>query len=220
MKGLSDELEVGKQIQITRELQPEEYLASQILDKIDDDRLVIAGPIKKSNLILIHTGDLIDIYITSKNIGIYSFTAKVLSREYSPVYTIMIERISEVKRTQKRKYFRLPLEIEVEKEHGVVKNYKFKSHKEKCKAKDLSGGGMKIFCNHRPNINDEVFCNFKINDLPIKTKAIVRRVEKLDAFNYKYAIGVSFEDIDESDKDEIIKYLFEQQRILRNKGLI
>lgn len=222
MKSLSEIIEVGKRIQIVRlEIgNKDEYLISQILDIHSETKITIAGPIKKNILISIHKGELINLYFTVENIGSYSFTAKVISRKDSPVYTLNIEKISEIIKIQQREYFRLPLGMEVNKSHKIIKNHKLETYSEKTEAKDISGGGMRINCNYKHEKNDKINCSFKVENKTIKTDAIIKRVEEIDTFDYKYGIGVAFLDIDERDKDEIIRYIFNQQRILRNKGMI
>lgn len=220
IKSLPKEIKVGKQIQILKTNKKGAYLVSQILDIINDEEIVISGPIKKNNLIFVHKGELIKLHFTVENRGVYYFTAKVLSKEYSPIYTLTIERISEINKIQNREYFRLLSGLPVDKEHQVFKNGAMDSYKEKCKAKDISGGGMKIYCNFEHKLNDLIYCIIEIEDLMIKTKAIVKRVERIDTFDYEYSIGVFFLGMKESNRDEIIRYIFERQRILRYKGLI
>lgn len=220
MEFLSKEIEVGKKIQITRQINEEEYLASQILDIISEKEIIISGPIKKNNLVFVHRDEVIKLYFTVENKGIYSFAAKVLSREQSPVYTLRVERVSKIIKIQKRKHYRLFSGLKVVKQHSISENGHMDIYKENCEARDISGGGMRIYCNYKHKLNDEVHCSFEIENLNIATKAIVKRVEEIDTFDYKYSIGVSFLDIEEWSRDEIIKYVFEQQRILRNKGLM
>ncbi len=221
MKSISGEIEIGSRIQISRKIMKnEEYFKSQILDILDEKTLLISGPIKKSELILIHTGDLINIYYTVENKGVYSYTAKVLSRKNSPIYSLKIERVSDIKRNQQREHFRLFLGVDVKKTHEVAEGINIIEYEEECETKDISGGGMRLYCNYEHKLNDKVRCNFKIENHNIEVYAHVKRIEEIDSFNYKYSIGIAFIDIKEDDRDEIIKYIFEQQRILRNKGLI
>lgn len=221
MSSSSEEIKLGKKLRLSKKSnEVQEYYTSQVLDVIDEKVFLIGGPIKKSQLILIHSGDIINISYIVENKGIYSFDAKVLSRESSPIYTLKVERISKIKKNQQRKHFRLCLKKDVKKIHEIENNNECVIYKEKCKSKDISGGGMRLYCNYRHRLGDEVICRFKIEDSEVNVKAIVKRIKELDSFNYKYSIGVSFVDIGEADRDDLIRYIFEKQRILRNKGLI
>lgn len=218
MKDIQDFLDVGKKISIFRYNTNKEY-PSQILDIIDSDKIVIRGPIKRSNYISIHLDEEIRISYYVENKGKYSFTAKVISRKLSSMYTLTIKKISETKVVQLREYFRLPIAIKVKKKHEVNFN-DIELLTEVCETKDISGGGMKLNCNYKHQLGDIVTCSFELSDTIIELKGKIVRVEKVDVFYYKYSISIAFEDISEVDRDIIIGYIFEQQRILRSKGLI
>ena len=217
---LSEDIKIGDKIRIVKKDTDNDYLASQILDRIDEDKICISGPINKSNLVFIHKDDLISLFYTVKDKGIFSYTAKVISRELTPIYTLQIERVSKILKIQKREHFRLMIGLDVEKEHKLYINGEKQTHNEKCEAKDISGGGMRIYCNFKHEINDKLYCKIKIEDEEIKVNAIVKRIDKIDTFDFEYSLGVSFLEIEELSRDTIIRYIFEQQRILRNKGLI
>ena len=218
--NLFEDIEIGKRIKIVKKTKDDEFLASQILDIVGEEHVVVSGPIKKSDFIFIHKDELIELYYTVKDKGIFSYTAKVISREFSPVYTLKLERISKINRVQQREHFRLLIGLPLKKEHEVYINGNKETHKEECEAKDISGGGLRIYCNYKHKINDKIACTIEIENKDININGIVRRIEEIDTFDFEYSLGVSFVEIEESSRDTIIKYIFEQQRILRNKGLI
>lgn len=220
MKSLSDQINVGDKIKIMRMNYEDTWFPSQVLDIITDKEFIISGPIKKNNLIFIHKGEEIRLCYMVEDKGKFFFTAKVQSMDHSKVYTLKVQRISDISRIQQREYFRLWSTLEVNKKHWVSKDHMIDEFDERCDARDISGGGMKLYCNFKHTIGDSVSCIIKINSLIIETKAIVKRVDEVDTFDYKYSVGVSFLEMEESNRDAIIKYIFEQQRILRDKGLI
>lgn len=217
---LFEDIEIGKRIKIVKKSKDDDYLASQVLDIIEEKYIVISGPIKRSDFIFIHKDDLIELYYTVKDKGIFSYTAKVISREFSPVYTLKTERVSKINKIQQREHYRLLIGLPVEKEHEIYINGKKEIYKEQCEAKDISGGGMRIYSNYKHKLDDEIYCKIKIEDEIININALVKRVEEIDTFDFEYSLGVSFLEIEELSRDTIISYIFEQQRILRNKGLI
>ena len=218
--SISDDIKIGKKIKIVQKDIEKKYLASQVLDIIDEDTIVISGPIKQSNWVFIHKDDLIEIYYTVKDKGIFSYKAKVISRELSPIYKLKIERVSKINKIQKREHFRLLIGLDLEKEHEIYINGEKQIYNEKCEAKDISGGGIRIYCNYQHKLGDKIRCKIKIENETININAIVKRIQEIDAFDFEYSIGVSFIEIEELNRDIIIKYIFDQQRILRNKGLI
>lgn len=218
--NISNDFKIGEKIKITRKNREDEHLGSQILDIIDKNTIVISGPIKKNNLVFIHKEDLINLYYTVKDKGIFFYTAKVISREISPIYKLKVERISDITKIQKREHFRLLVGLKLEKEHYIYIKGERQAYMENCEAKDISGGGMRIYCNFKHRLGDEIYCRIKIKDEEININGVVKRIEEVDAFDFKYSLGVSFIEIEELSRDTIIRYIFDQQRILRNKGLI
>lgn len=218
--NLFEDIEIGKKIKIVKESKSDEFLASQILDIVDEKYIVISGPIRKSDFIFIHKDELIELYYIIEDKGIFSYTAKIISRQFSPIYTLKTERVSKINKIQQREHFRLLIGLPVEKEHERYVNGKKEIYKEKCEAKDISGGGMRIYSNYKHKLDDKIYCKVKIENEIININALVKRIVEIDTFDFEYSLGVSFLEIEELSKDTIIKYIFEQQRILRSKGLI
>lgn len=212
-------LKVGTKIDIFKKDNNRNLYPSQVLEIIEPDELVIRGPMKKTQLVLLHKGEEIEISYYVENKGRFIFTAKVISRELNKMYTLRIKKISEIRKIQLRNYYRLPVTLEIEKIFPVI-NDDNKVFIEKCEAKDISGGGLKLYCNYQHVVGDEVYLKFKLENKLIDAKAKVVRIEEIENLNYKYCIGITFVDIEEQIRDFIVKYIFEQQRILRFKGLI
>ena len=220
MSFRADYLSIGSKIDIIKSNDKSVTYPSQILDILESNEMIISGPIKQSNLVLLHKNEKIYISYNVENKGKYLFTAKILARNLSSIYTLTIERISEIKKIQLRDHYRLLTRLKVEKEHLITQGDNVEKFYEHCETKDISGGGMKLNCNYKHKEGEEIVCSFNVNGESIKVKARVIRVEELNSFNYKYSIGIKFLEIESEMRDEIIKYIFEQQRILRLKGLI
>lgn len=221
MGSTFDILDIGTKIELIK-LDDEEEIGypSQALDIIQPEELIVSGPIKKNNLIFMHKGEKIKVVYNVEDKGMHYFIAEIMSRNYSPIYSLKLKKVSEIKKKQLRKYYRLLTMLKMDKKYVTVKNCIEETLNEECRISDISGGGMKLYCNYEHDLGDEIVCLFKIQDYSIKVKALVVRIEEIDSFNYKYSIGVSFLDINEEIRDVIIKYIFEQQRILRVRGMI
>lgn len=216
-----DILNIGTKIELIK-LNDEEEIGypSQVLDIIVPEGLIVSGPIKKNNLIFMHKGEKIKVAYNVEDKGMHYFIAEIMSRNYSPIYSLRLKKISEIKKKQLREYYRLLTTLKIDKEYVALKNGIEEILIEDCRISDISGGGMRLYCNYKHDLEDKVVCKFKIQDYPIEVKALIVRIEELDSFNYKYSIGVSFSELNEEVREEIIKYIFEQQRILRVRGLI
>lgn len=192
---------------------------SQLLDIKDCDEFTISGPIVKNELVLLHVGDDINISYMIKDKGKHYFLAKIISRSHTGIYSLKVKKISNIKNIQQRKYYRLPTNIPILK-HFKEDNEKTENNVESCETKDISGGGIKIYSNKLHKSGDRVACALDLLDEKIFIKCKVIRIEEVDSFNYKYLIGLEFVDIEDRDIDIIIKYIFNEQRKLRLKGLI
>lgn len=220
MESIFEFLKVGMKIDISINDDNKTFYPSQVLEVIEPDELIISGPIKKTQLVLLHIDEEVDVSYFVENRGRYSFTAKVVSRNLSKIYSLRIKATSSIDKIQLRNYFRIPVTLDVIKHFNTRDNGDNETHKEKCEAKDISGGGMKLYCNYKQEVGDEIQLKFKIKDSIIEAKAKVVRIGESSSLNYKYSIGVSYTEISESYRDLIVKFVFEQQRILRLKGLI
>lgn len=216
-----DLFKIGDRIEITREgLKESKIYPSQILDSPKTNIFIISGPIYKNNIIPLHKGETIDIAYLVENRGMYVFKAKIIEKKYDPIYKLKVEKISQTKKYQKREYYRFEASIPVVKKHTIDTGQGEKVIVEKCKTKNISGGGLNLLSNFKHGKGDMVTCSFNINHRTIEAEAKILRIEPVDTYDYKYSLGIHFLDIKERDRDEIIKFIFEQERILREKGLI
>ena len=220
MKFPGEDLIIGQKIYIMRDDSENTWYPSQVLDIINDNEFIISGPIKKNNLIFIHNDGKIKLSYIVENKGKYIFSARVKSKDYSKMYVLRVEKISEIDKIQQREYFRIWSDIEVIKKHLIKDSDGPTQHIEKTAAKDISGGGIKLYCNFNHSIGDQIEFDVTIDGEKIVGKGIIKRINEIDTFDYKYSIGIKFTEINETMRELIIKYIFEQQRILRDKGLI
>ncbi len=217
-----DLLKVGDKIELLRidSLQNKISYPSQVLDILDDDILEIRGPLHKNDFVFVSRKEKIRIIFVVKDKGKYQFDAEILNINYEGVYSLKIRRISEITKHQLRKYFRFDVSIPVKKYFTIIEDNEEKILEENCRTKDISGGGMKLYTNYQHNVGDIITCEFEVDKHLITTKAKVVRVEEVDTFEFDFALGVEFKDIEERNRDRIIKFIFTKQRELIEKGMI
>lgn len=222
LTGKLDLLKVGDKIELLRidSLQNKISYPSQVLDILDDDILEIRGPLHKNDFVFVSRKEKIRIIFVVKDKGKYQFDAEILNINYEGVYSLKIRRISEITKHQLRKYFRFDVSIPVKKYFTIIEDNEEKILEENCRTKDISGGGMKLYTNYQHNVGDIITCEFEVDKHLITTKAKVVRVEEVDTFEFDFALGVEFKDIEERNRDRIIKFIFTKQRELIEKGMI
>lgn len=214
-------INIGDKIEILRkDSEKRDPFPSQVLDILEDGEFIVSGPMKKYRLIFIHKDEIVTISTNIENKGRYEFDAVVVDRYIGNIYKIRLKKISEVRRVQLRNFFRLNISIPVTKKFTVNENGEEKVIVEHCRTKDMSGGGLKLLTRYSHSVGDIIECEFSIDKRKIFTKAKTVRIEPVDAFNYRYNLAVQFVDIDENDRDAIMKFIFYKQRELRRKGRI
>lgn len=216
MVSEKETLDIGARIEIARSIsKTNRYYPSQVLN-ITEKTLIISGPIYKQNLVMMHEGENIRVSYTVKDRGRYTFDATILKSSYKDIYKLEIKKTSDIRRDQRRGFYRFEISIPVIKE-SIVKN---KVEVERCKTKDISGSGLNLYSNFEHRVGDVIKCKFKVNTHNIDNRCKVVRIEESDNPNYKYSLGVSFIKLAEFDRDNIIKFIFLEERLLREKELI
>ncbi len=193
------------------------HLVSQIMDIIDEKNYFIAMPIVNNVLVPISPGEIIKIKYSKKDLGVYGFNAKVLSRKtVNNISYMKIERLKEISKKQRRNFFRLEMLL------NVLISYKNSNTREiktfTTFAKDISGGGIRLISKERLELQKKVTLNIETKKEPILLEGRVIRC--LPYGENEFDIGIIFEDINETVRSSIISFIFEEQRKMRKKGLI
>jgi len=207
-------LKINQKIEVEFELDdyPEIYL-SKIADFVDAG-IVITGLYQHGAPLAVKKNDIIYVYFTTDRAA-YEFKSVILQRIKEPLPFILIKRPEELKRIQRRDYFRLELdgivELHQEKKDGSIE-------KKEVKLMDISGGGIQIKTKLKLKEGDQIKISFKKLiklDKLIKGKIVRKRKENFEVYKY----GIEFIDISDRNREMIIQWIFNLQRKLRQKGL-
>ncbi|WP_026893831.1 flagellar brake protein [Clostridiisalibacter paucivorans] len=192
--------------------------SSQILDIIDDDTLVLSGPIRRNMIVPLHINSIIEVMYIKKNKGRFKFNAKVTDRALKRIYKLQIKKQGKIKKVQERDYYRLSFTKDLKKVFRP--NNKKESIEEECITEDISGNGLKIKSNYNHDIGDIILCEFDLDKKVYTIQCEIVRKDFIDLEEYKFSLGLKFKNISMEDREEIVKYIFEQQRKMRKKGLM
>lgn len=188
-------------------------LVSQLMEKISNDEYIVAMPIYKGKVINIPKGSKVRIIYSIKEKGIYYFDAKVIYRNNDNIPYIKIKQIDETKIKQRRNYYRLPISNKIsiyDEEDFIADGY----------TKNLSEGGLRFISDVKLDLNKVVICNICIDDKKLNIKSEVIRCNVYEKNLEQFEISLRFIELSKSIRDYIVSYIFKQQRILRQKGLI
>lgn len=191
-----------------------------IIADMNDHFIAIEIPIdeKTGKLKSLYVGDQLSAYYMSKEGAKNFFNTKVAGFKEEKIRLVLIHRPdpSNVTKVQRRNYLRVPAELEIAVQ--TTQHTRFVSLTE-----DISGGGLSFICDNSVSImaDDEVHCwllihfkNEEIAHIPFKGSVI--RVKELKGTGKKLIMS-SFADIQDNDRQKIIRYCFERQLELRKK---
>ncbi len=187
-----------------------EYV-SQLMDVEPNGDFAVAVPIKNSQLVTLLNGTKITVIYNNNESGMLEFEAEVLRKINGKVPVMYIRKMSEIIKGQRRNYFRLDLIVGVK----IIK-----ANDETLYSgfsKDISGGGLRLITDAELNEGDIIHVNFEIDDRNYNLKSQVKT--KFKSTENKNEVGVEFLDIIEIDRNDLIKYLFLQQRMLIKRGM-
>ncbi|GAA4713994.1 flagellar brake protein [Brevibacillus fulvus] len=186
---------------------------TQIL-KVTENFLSVQYPLSKSGVRMnIDYGKRIHVYFHMMGQGMYEFASTLTLLENQ--LSMLTPRPEEIKRTEKRNYFRVPaaLAVAIETEEGK---------KARFTTEDVSGGGMAFFAKNHDlfQVGEKIKGSLLVahhpeaKDISFQGK-IVNVIQEKDKFS---RISVEFIDMKEHVRREIISYCIRRQIDIRNKG--
>ena len=195
---------------------------------LDENSAMIAAPIHEGLIYPIRTGTEMNIYLTAKLenvISLYRFKARVTGRDtVDNLALLRIEAESGFEKVQRRKYFRLECSVAVK--YRIVDSFnEFKNEGiqfKKSLAINLSGGGICLLLEEKIDVGKLVECEITTyQNRVIRFFGKVIRYEKNQVESrFKFLAGIAYIKINENDREAVVKFIFNEQRILRQKGLI
>lgn len=225
-------VERGKSVD---ETEKRKVYQTSVYDVLSDDRLEINMPMEKSKLILLPVDVEYDIYFYTSN-GLYQCFARVVDRYKSDAkYILLLELTSNLRKFQRREYYRLSCALEMsarilEKEEiqAVEKNNRYLVPGLPLKRSiivDISGGGIRFVGTYAYEPDELICCKYHLlidgkgKEYTLVAKVIA--VRELEDKPGVYEHRAQYINIDTLDREEIIKFIFEEERKnrKREKGL-
>ena len=235
---VSDVLKVGNKIELVKLVSNDDILErktylSQICDNVDENNIYVLMPVMEGKLVPLPQGGRYEAYITTSK-GMYSCDVVVTNRfKNDNIYMLSLEIVTDIRRFQRREYFRLEVgnqmlfkPIDDDEMEYYVKNKEIPAsmdEKPVCNAVtlDISGGGIRYVTKDRNNKNDNIFISIRLAyNSGVKEFNIIGKVLSTTILPNRanvYEERVEFSAIPKEDREEIIKYIFEEERKRRQK---
>ena len=211
---------------IRRDTGNEKTHISKINQVLEDDKLEILMPVEGAKIVLLARNIPYDLVIYTAS-GLYQCKVKVGERYKSGnVYLQQLELLTGIKKYQRREYYRHSCSVPVfsrqltdeEKTNLVWDDTILGKEGESI---DLGGGGVRFYVRQEYEPDDLILCVLKL-----ELKDGIKEIQALGkVLNIKqvpdvkmYEVRVQFEKISNAAREQIIQYIFEDERKRRKKS--
>jgi c-di-GMP-binding flagellar brake protein YcgR len=220
MQDINKFLSIGAKIHllIMNDNNQSQYVSR--VDNINEDGTIdVLIPISKRRIVYINEDTVLKVIIT-KEAAIYEFKAEIENKLFGVDPLLRLKRTSDIQKIQRRNYFRL-------KSLNTIKIRKIVNLKEAIFSEyfnatmvDISGGGLAFNSELELDINDLIEISVTLNSNTINLLGMVVRAERNEDNLKIIGYGINFEKITETERNIIMRFIFEEQRKLVKKGLI
>ena len=210
------EIQSAGRVKFTVETEKKKVYQTTVYDVVSEDRLEIYMPMEKSKLILLPVDEEFDLYFYTTN-GLYQCFAKIIDRyKTDNKYLLLLELTSNLRRFQRREYYRLSCALEMnarslqkEEIEAVEQNV------------DISGGGIRFVGDYAYEQGSLICCKYHLlidgKDKEYTLIAKVIAVRELDEHRGLYEHRAQYINIDTMEREEIIRFIFEEERKHRKR---
>lgn len=233
--GNKIEMQAVERVKYADDIETKKVYQTQVLDVLSDDRLEIAMPMEKSKLILLPVNAEYDMYFYTPS-GLFQCFATVIDRyKTDNQYILLMELTSNLRKFQRREYYRLSCALEMDSRPLEQEEIEAVENKDKALAPglplkrsvivDISGGGIRFVGNYAYEPDSLVYCKYnllvdgKAKEYVLVAKVLV--VKELEDRRGIYEHRAQYINIDTAEREEIIRFIFEEERknIKKEKGM-
>lgn len=205
---------------------------SRVYDILSEDRLEITMPIEKTKLILLSIDEEYDLTFFCEK-GLFQCYARVVDRyKTNNIYILAMELTSNLRKFQRREFYRFSCALGMlsrQLTDGEVARVKERRNyfepeelpMEKSVIVDISGGGLRFVTEHRYEKDMLLYCQCyltqngkeKLHKLIVQVLSVKESDKKPGIYEHR----VQYVNIDMENREEIIRYIFEEERKHRNR---
>ena len=199
---------------------------SKVNQVLGDDKVEILMPVEDGKIVLLARNIPYDLVVYSST-GLYQCKVKASDRYKSGnIYIQQLELLTGIKKYQRREYYRYNCSVPVfsrsltdeEKETLVWDDTLPGKEGESI---DLGGGGVRFYVRQEYELEELIICTLKL-----ELKDGIKNIQALGkVLNIKqvpdvrmYEVRVQFEKISNKAREDIIQYIFEDERKRRKKN--
>lgn len=210
---------------------------SQVHDISEEGEIQITMPLEGGKLVLLPLGVRFE-FVFYTSTGLYHSIGQIKERfKKDNIYVVLIELHSQLKKFQRREYYRYPClmdtqfyqiteeDVRTKSTCEIFENLRDENFYEKQKQGtilDLSGGGVRIISDEKLEADSYIMLIIRLcNDKIDKQYYILGKIlasEPMENRKGKIETRVQFIFQDDRIREEIIRYIFEEERKDRQKS--
>ncbi len=205
---------------------------SKVTDVVSDDRIEVLMPMDKGKLVLLPVDGEYNLCFYSTR-GLFQCYGRIVDRYRSNnVYILVLDLLSNLQRLQRREYYRFSCALELksrifseEEVEAIRRNWGLLIGTSKPLQRsvivDISGGGLRFVANFQYEEGSTIYCAYRlpgnINNVEYEMVCNVLRVQELENRPGLYEHRIQYAYIDETSREDIIHFIFEEERKIRKK---
>lgn len=205
---------------------------SQVHEVISSDRMEIIMPTEKTKLILLPVDSVYDMVIYTQG-TIYQCFVRIVDRYKSNnLYILVVELTSNLRRYQRREFYRFSCAIEMAARTLADEEIKLLEGREKFKAiqgfpmkkgiiVDISGGGLRFITEETYDRDRLIYCTYQLllngENKECNMVGKVLSVKPVENREGVFEHRVKYVNIEVEKREEIIRYIFQEERKNRKK---
>ena len=193
---------------------------------LEDGRLELVMPMEQTKLVLLPVGGEYDVCFYSHK-GVYRADVRIVDRQKeNGMYIMIVELISSLHKYQRREYYRFNCIVDVmaremtkyEEDAFARGRTYIVSEQDMIKGVivDISGGGTRFVSKHKFTEDSMILMQFDLSILgncrAFLLAAKVIYSGEIENREEEYENRVKFEYIDTTTREEIIRYIFDEER--------
>ncbi|MCR4850176.1 MAG: flagellar brake protein [Lachnospiraceae bacterium] len=234
LPGNRIEMQAVERVKLADEGERKKVYLSQVRDILSEEQLEIFMPMEKTKMILLPVNTEYDMYFYTPQ-GLYQCFANVIDRyKDDNQYVLLMELTSNLRKFQRREYYRLSCALEMnsrplEKEEKEAMDRKAGSYLvpglplKRSVVVDISGGGIRFLSSYSYEPDSLLYCKYNLvidgvsKEYTLITKVLTSREleDRPGVFEHR----AQYVDIDTYDREEIIRFIFEEERKHRKREM-
>lgn len=230
--GQRVDLKAVRRVKVSGEETREKVYSTKIYDIVSEDTIELVMPMEQTKLILLPVDGEYEIFFYTDN-GLYESTIRITDRYKSNnVYILLVELQTNLRKYQRRDFYRYSCALDMETREltsdEAVAYRKGEIYQAppglpftKAVIVDISGGGMRFTSKAVYEKDGLIFCKYELlihggaKEYEIICKIL--DVRDIPNRNGEYEYRIQFVNLDNDEREEIIQYIFEEERKNRRK---